>query len=166
MWIFTELVTACMVLIFWYWASNLQPHACQELLFHWAIPHLYFHLETDRVLLSSPKLILNLLCSPRMLQRIVMLQISRNYSCTYDRAHLILFSPSSQFSVHGLLHLWVDSAWGRQAGNPELGPLLVQPEFTCAKCLPSDENSATRLGFCFSFTDHRTSFLKIWFPFQ
>lgn len=120
----------------------------------------------DRVLLNSPKLILNLLCSPRMLQRIVMLQISRNYSCTYDRAHLILFSPSSQFSVHGLLHLWVDSAWGRQAGNPELGPLLVQPEFTCAKCLPNDENSSTRLGFCFSFTDHRTSFLKIWFPFQ
>lgn len=59
----------------------------------------------DRVLLRSPKLILNLLCSPRMLQRIVVLQISQTCGCTCDWTHLILFSPSSQFSLHGLLHL-------------------------------------------------------------
>lgn len=55
----------------------------------------------DRVLLSSPKLTLNLLCSPRMLQRIVMLQISQNCGCTCDWAHLILFSPAPSFHCMG-----------------------------------------------------------------
>lgn len=120
----------------------------------------------DRVLLSCPKLILNLLCSPRVLQRVVMLQTSRNVTAGPVTGPAWFYShPVPSFHYTGCCTsklILLEEGTGKSV--PE--PLLVQPEFACVKCLPSHENSAMRSGFYFSFTDHRTSFLKIQSPFQ
>lgn len=55
----------------------------------------------DRVLLSSPKLTLNLLCSPRMLQRIVMLQISQNCAVPVTGPTWFCSHPAPSFHYMG-----------------------------------------------------------------